>query len=777
MTVDIDVSDAQGKPVRAEVSLALVDEAIFALSEDLAPNIFTAFYGPRYQGTTTYDSMSPYREIIVEGRGGGGGGGALPGPGLRSEFLDTAAWFPVLKTDGSGRAAVTFNLPDNLTTWRLTAKAVTLNSKVGEGTTSILTNKELIVRPSLPRVLTSGDRADLTAFIHNNGAETLGVDVSLQAPGLEVQNGTTQTVIVDPGTAVPVTWSVLVQAVSDTQVTIRAATNEGLSDAVSLPLPIQPAAAMDVQTQSGDFSGNLLLSLSVPDIEPQTSRVTLQLSSAQASTILTGLEYLTGYPYGCIEQTMSRALPNAVVSRAGKTLGIGGADMKARVDPLVQASIQKLYGMQHANGGWGWWYDDASNDYQTAWVMFGLALIKDAGYEIDPGVIDNGAEYLTQNLDKMDIRTRAYALYSLALNGKGDLGDMRALVNTSLNELDPFSQAALALALRRGGDAAGARAVLDSLGQYATIANGRVYWRQSSTDGTYHQKTMSSTLRTTALVLDAYVAIEPNSNLIPGMVTYLLSQRQGQNGWGTTNETSFTILALTDFLIHQQQLTGQVSFQVSLNGHLLQGSSLTPQDSTAAIDIPVEKLLAGKNTLTVAGDANVKIYYDLTARYNVLLDEKTLPRGTIAITRSYADAASGQLLNTFHAGQLVEVELTVSVPNGGYFMLVEDHLPGGLEALNERLNTTELDLMLDGTEEWMPGSFLWEDYGYNFKEVFGDRVTFFITDFSRGYETFTYMARATTGGEFLALPAEASAMYDPATWGRSASDRVIVQSP
>jgi uncharacterized protein YfaS (alpha-2-macroglobulin family) len=117
------------------------------------------------------------------------------------------------------------------------------------------------------------------------------------------------------------------------------------------------------------------------------------------------------------------------------------------------------------------------------------------------------------------------------------------------------------------------------------------------------------------------------------------------------------------------------------------------------------------------------------------------------------------------------------MPNGAYYMLVEDHLPGGLEALNEGLNTTELDLTSEGYLESEPGFYLWEDYGYNYKEVYGDRVTFFITNFSEGYETFTYMARATTSGDFLALPAEASAMYDLATWGRSASDRVTVSAP
>ena len=138
----------------------------------------------------------------------------------------------------------------------------------------------------------------------------------------------------------------------------------------------------------------------------------------------------------------------------------------------------------------------------------------------------------------------------MAQAGRGDLEKTEALVSASIYELDPFSQAALALALNQLGKKDQAQAILDILSQSSLQDAQYVYWPQPSYDGEYHSKTMASSIRTTAFVLLAYAEIQPENPLVPGIVEYLANQRQGIYGWGTTNETSFTILALTEHLIH-----------------------------------------------------------------------------------------------------------------------------------------------------------------------------------------------------------------------------------
>jgi len=133
------------------------------------------------------------------------------------------------------------------------------------------------------------------------------------------------------------------------------------------------------------------------------------------------------------------------------------------------------------------------------------------------------------------------------------------------------------------------------------------------------------------------------------------------------------------------------------------------------------------------------------------------------------DPETGEVIESAAAGQLVKVRLTVSTSENASYVLVEDRLPGGLEALNEGLNSSSHEGVAYQEPEYR-----WQDYGYNYKEIRGDRVTFFITELDAGSHTYVYFTRATHAGEFVSLPAEAYAMYDLANWGRSASSRLTI---
>ena len=771
ITVNIDVKDHDQKAVSAEVSLALVDEAIYSLSNDSSPNIFKAFYGPRSLSVDTFDSMSPYREIFVPGRGGGGGEGSITSP--RSNFPDTAAWYPVLRTDGNGRASITFTLPDNITSWRLTSKAITLDHKVGESHINIEAKKDLLLRPFLPRTLVTGDQAELTVMVHNYAAVDRTVRVSLDAKELILHDDALQTVSIPAGGAALVGWSIIPSGTTATQLTFSALANDQSHDSIQLPMTIQPVAVSDVQSQSGTFTGKLELDLPVPaDVLANNSLVTLRISRSPASTLLDGLEYLTGYPYGCVEQTMSRAMPNAVLGRASYQLGIGGTNFQGEIEPLIHASIQKLYGFQHADGGWGWWFDDSSDAYQSAWVLHGLAVIQSAGYSIDPEVIKKGAQYLQKNLDEMDERTQAYALYSMALAGFGDLEATRILAQNSLQTLDPFSQAALALALHQMGETDLAKAVLAVIEASSLHKESYIYWPQSQQDGEYHRKTMASTVRTTAFVLSALLKVDGTDNpFAKPAAEFLISQRNGY-GWGTTNETSFTILALTDYLSAQQVQDGINEFAVNINGQRFSNGTLQPGRMNSNIDIPLSQLQPGNNQIRLESAGDAPLYYALITRY--ASSRKSVEKaGNIEISRQYLDAKTGKPLEQISLGQIVRVELTIQMPEAGSFILIEDRLPGGLEALNEKLNTTShtSNYYEDGYDDT---HYFWKEYGYNNKEIHDDRVSFFITEMKAETRKISYLARATTSGTFVALPVEVSAMYDPLLWGHSSSTIILI---
>ena len=768
-TFTVRVTNQAGTPVSAEVSLAMVDEAIFALSDDLSGPIFDGFYYERDNIVRTFDALALLR--YLGGGGGGGGGGDLAG-NPRSDFPDTAEWFPVLHTDFNGEAQVTVMLPDSLTSWRLTAKAVTADTQVGETFTNFTTKQEIVVRPILPRTLTAGDQVNLSAIIHNYSDETQTIDVRLIMNNEQLivnDELVVQTIRLAPGELRVVGWPLEAVSAGEAAIIVRADVGDATMDAVEMALAIRPLAVPDVTTEVGQFNRQLSAEVDLPADALPMSSVNIELSRSIAGTLLEGLEYLTGFPYGCVEQTMSRALPNAVVGRALNQLGVTNPALQADLPAKVNAGLQKLYGYQHNDGGWGWWYDDSSHDYQTAWVVFGLAVMADAGYEVDAGVIERGVEWLNANLNSMDKRTRAYALYSMAAAGHPN-GEAALALLDDLVELDTFSQAGLALALWEAGEQEAARQVVDLLAETAvTNPDGKVHWPGDQYDGYYYEKTMASATRSTALALSAFATLRPGHELEAGMVRYLMAQRQ-QDGWGTTNETSYAILALTDHLLATSfsESATATNYTILLNDEPIASGSLGRGEPAVSIEIPAEQMQTGNNALRITHDGSRNLYYVINNRL-YLAQAEIEAAGIVTVSRAYLDVNTNQRLETIEPGQLVQVRLTVQMPHRASYVIVEDSLPGGLEALNEGLNTTSRVATV-----YEEPHYYWREYGYNYKEIRGDRVSFFITEMDAGRRTLTYIARATHGGQFVAMPAEVYAMYDLTTWGRSASSELVV---
>jgi hypothetical protein len=187
------------------------------------------------------------------------------------------------------------------------------------------------------------------------------------------------------------------------------------------------------------------------------------------------------------------------------------------------------------------------------------------------------------------------------------------------------------------------------------------------------------------------------------------------------------------------------------------------------VEIPAGQLQPGLNQLRVTQSGSGPLYFVLSRRA-YLAKESIEAAGEVLITRVYLDGATGNEITTASAGQLVKVQLSITIPDDASYVIIEDSLPGGLEALNEGLLSSSHVATAYGEPQYS-----WQEYGYNYKEIRGDRVTFFITEMEKGNRVFTYFTRATHAGDFVAMPVEAYAMYDLATWGRSASDRLIIR--
>ena len=777
-TLTLQTTDAAGQPVRSEVTLAVVDEAVLALSDLSAPDPFTAFYGPRDNLVQTYDSLRPQRYLPCECGGGGGGENLIGNP--RFNFPDTADWQPAIFTDDNGRATVTITLPDSLTRWRIVARAITADEapRVGEAQTTITTTQAIVIRPILPRTLVQGDRVLLSASIHNNTALTRTSQVWIETNGLRLDSSSTQTITLEAESSTMIGWWAEVTQLDPVTITLRAKADRSdrVADAVRIVVPVAPLAVPQVESIVGDLTDQIEQPITfTADIITAASTLQIDLAPSIAATMLDGLAYLTGYPYGCVEQTMSKSLPNAVVGRALTTLDVSNPQATRDLPKNINAGLQRLYGYQHDDGGWGWWYDDETDDYQSAYVLFGLAMTKQAQYTVDDGVIDRGAAYLQKRLPAIDdVRTKVYALYALAISGHGELTTTQQITNTS--ELDAFSRAALAIALHTLDDDVGAQQWLDALTKDVTLAGEIAYWKTNvDDDGAYHQKTLASATRSTALALEALVQLSPDDPLVPKVIRWLMERRTA-TGWGTTQETAYAVIALTDYLRTARELAATSTYRVYVNDVLVQRGTLLARDLQATIRVPGTQLRSGLNRVRLEREGTAqRLYFKITSKVQIGGAVADQAAGPITVTRTYLNLKTHRPITTAQVGDLIEVQLTVKVPAESWYVALEDPLPGGLEAVNDRLNTTSF-MARRSDYGGVDDEFRYERYGYNQKEIRDDRVVFFITHLRRGTQTITYLARVMRAGTFNVLPAQAYLMYTPEQWGRSRSSTLTIQS-
>ena len=282
---------------------------------------------------------------------------------------------------------------------------------------------------------------------------------------------------------------------------------------------------------------------------------------------------------------------------------------------------------------------------------------------------------------------------------------------------------------------------------------------------------MASTVRSTALILDAFAQIDPENTLVPGIVRYLMGQRRAY-GWGSTNETAFTVIALTDHLLSLQADNAETGYRIELNGVEISAGTLGRGQASITLELRAAQLQTGANLLQIIAEGEGRLYYAVVNRV-YLAQAQIEAAGPVQVTRTYTSVDT-PAATTLQAGELVRVTLNITFDQDASFVIIEDPLPGGLEALNESLNTTSHVATADDCWEYCDPIYYWEDYGYNNKEVHPDRVTFFITEVAAGKITITYLARATHSGTFAALPTEVYAMYDPSIWGRSASSLMAI---
>mgnify|MGYP001191848857 CR=1 FL=1 len=749
---------------------------------------------------------------------------------LRQNFNALAVFAPSVKTDSNGRATVDVKLPDNLTRYRITAVSVDQGKRFGKSESNITAKKPLMVRPSAPRFMNFGDRIELPVVVQNQTDQDMAVDVAIRATNAELTGGnpsgsegvssSTQDTL-PTGRVSASGKRVLVKANSREEVrfpvstlsagTARfqiAVTSGKHNDAAEISLPVWTPATTEAFATYGttDQNGAIIQPVQTPgDVYPQFGGLEVTTSSTQLQELTDAFIYLTNYPYACSEQISSRMISIAAMRDVLSAFKAKEMPSAKELEGYFASDIQILQSRQRNDGSFGLWKRDKERyeyPFLTVHVAHALALAKTKGYTVPDEMINKTKPYLKdvekhfddwyKNSPEVRWTISAYALYIRDMMGDKDVAKTKKLLAEATIEKMPFEALGWVLSVLANDPnstvevAAIIRHLMNRTTETAATAN----FVTNYGDGAW--LIMYSNRRADGVLLEAMIKADPKNDLIPKLVRGLLDHRV-KGAWSNTQENVFILLALDKYFNAFEKVTPDFVTRVWL-GNTYAGEQAFKGRSidSNVLNIPMSYLVdqGGTSNLFLDKQGAGRLYYRIGMKYapkNLKLDPAdygfTVLRKYEAVDDKDDVKQNADGTWTIKSGARVRVRLTMVAQARRYHVALVDNLPAGLEILNPELATTEAipadtggntQVTTYGSRSFGRG-WWYRQYWFEHQNFRDERAEAFSSLLWEGVYNYTYVARATTPGQFVVPPAKAEEMYHPETFGRTGTDFVRVE--
>jgi uncharacterized protein YfaS (alpha-2-macroglobulin family) len=626
--------------------------------------------------------------------------------------------------------------------------------------------------------------------------------IALEAHGLNLESNAALDVKIPAQDKVRLQWTVSVPSApgeeqfADLTFSVRSgrlgdASKPTLGQGPEQLIPIYKYSAPEIVGTAGDLQGELgetrLEAIVLPpNVDRTQGELTLELDPSLAAGMTEGLKYLQHYPYECTEQTVSRFLPNVLTYQALQELVLADPALEANLRQQVAVGLQRLYGQQHSDGGWGWWVRDESNPNVSAWVLFGLAQAQQAGFAVDEHVIEAGVAFLRAQLAspgslsrRWQVNRQAFMLYVLAEAGQPDIARTATLFENRAR-LSHYARAYLALALHLidPNERSQINTLLSDLNSAAILSATGVHWQESFRD----RWNWNTDTRSSAIILDALARLDPDNDLAPNVVRWLMTARTAGR-WETTQETVWALIALTDWMNASGELQPDYGWNVQLNGELYDQGTFSREDVQESVElqIAVADLLQDEaNRLAISkSEGPGRLYYTAHLRTFLPVEEvQALNRGII-VDREYTLASCAEMeiengdrevcpvIDGAPVGEMVRVRLSIIVPNDLHYVVVEDPIPAGAEAVDSSLRTSSVVGQAPNLRRASPWSrYGWGWWWFSHTELRDEKAVLFATYLPAGTYEYTYLIRPGLAGEYRVLPTTAYEMYFPEVFGR-----------
>ena len=750
LDISLQVAGA-GANEEAYITVAAVDVGILNLTRYEAPDPAGWYFGQRRLGMEIRDL---YGRLIdgslgATGRlrtGGDGGEGALQGNPPTEKLV--AFFAGPVKLDAEGKAKVSFDIPQFNGTARIMAVAWT-KTGIGSATKDVVIRDPVVVTASLPKFLAPGDRADLRLDIANTDAPAgdYTVEITHNASVMVEQTGAGQTLRLEPGGKTALTLPLIGGEVGDGVVTVKLSNGSGMSLEQALNVPVRPSAMPITTRRPIEIAANGSLTIDdqlLADSQLAGASVSLSVSRAAAFDIPALLMTLDRYPYGCAEQTTSRALPLLYLSELSKQSGL---PEDTETQKRVQDAIYRVLAYQSSSGSFGLWGPGYGDLWLDAFVTDFLTRAREQKFDVPEQAMLQALSNL-QNALSYDVNVTnqgneiAYALYVLARNRKAAISDLRYYADTKLSEFSsPLSRAHLAGALGLYGDAQRSMTI---------FANALGLSRDSILNASLSRNDYGSSLRDGAAVLALAAEARPVPDIIPELTKIVAKQWESKR-WTSTQEQTWMLLAARAVKDADKDLKLEINGAERAGGYAAQmtGKSLM------------------ENPLTVANRTGEPVSAVLTT---VAAPVDPLPAGGdgFGIERTYY-TLDGEEVNISEATQNERYVVVLKVTEHNDWpsrIIITDLLPAGLEIDNPSLVDSAKLANFEWVGEVEPAhtEFRYDRFVAAFNRSGGDNREV----------TLAYVVRAVTPGTYDLPAAQVEDMYRPQYSARTATGRMQV---
>ena len=708
-----------------------------------------------------------------DGKDGEDEGGAGMGMKRREDFNPTAVFEPFLSTDEEGRVTVRFTLPDTLTTYRLTAVAVRDNS-FGIQEKELKVQNPINVKTAFPRRLRYRDTAVGSVLLTNLDGKEHEVTLNIESDILGIGGKNSKTVAIPAASTLEVPFQLLAVSPGTAEITVTTK-SEVLEEQLVETLIVEKPYIFETFATIGQAEDSAGEGIVLPSyVDDDEGSLTINLSGSRAASLGEAIDYVIGYPYGCMEQRASKLLPLVLLEDYVDDFAL--ENPVGDIRGTVQADLDLWGAYQRSDGGFPFWpvrEGVYSSYYATVRAGHLLALARDRGYTIPDGLSVPGLlDYLANppSSARGNNYLMLYGLYVRSLLGAGVSGEAARYFARG-DEIGISGYGFLGLIYLDQNQDNQAEQCLNRIKQFVRPGTRSVDLTETYESSSFY----NSQVEQLALFLMLYSRIDPESDMVT-RITNTLMDRQKGGIWKNTADTNWAIQAFTSLLQAEGGGGPDFAAEVTIDGETIAEAEI---DSIAEIfnrKLPLSgSVLTGFDRdimypLTFTKEGAGRLYYTASLRY-AIPSEISYPRDEgIGIVYEIS-TVDGQKVEgaALTVGKTYRLKAVVSSHRGRSYVAVRLPVPSGAEILDAAFVTTPK------YDEFQDPDVDWSRYVPFGSKIFDNEVRYFWDEFPRGRQEVSFLFRTTSGGVFPTPPATAECMYEPEIFGRTGGRIFIIK--